>query len=116
MICIQGWGTEKNAKNVAMHLFILDIVTDFPLIIAILVEGKTFLPSFFQSVPNEKKMYVKMIGSYRYHPIIFIDILWKTLSTIRSMSYYMVYYVWLAKGEKKLSKNKTSKPEDEPVR
>ena len=82
MMSIPGWGTEKDGRKVSTHLFVLDIFTDIPIIIAIL-----------------------STDAYSEHAIIFIDVLWKTVLTIRSLGYYAVYEIWLQKGERAFTRN-----------
>jgi len=76
MMTIDGWGAEKHATKVAIHLFVLDLCTNVPIII-------TLVATF----------------GYRVSPALFFDLLWKACGFIRSTSYFMVYYVWLRKGD-----------------
>ena len=77
MILIESWGTEQNAKIVSTHLFFLDLTTDIMVMLAVLIEG-----------------------SYTKSGLIMFDIIWKTFSVIRSFSYYLVYQLWLNKGQR----------------
>jgi len=78
MMLIEGWGAERHAVKVALHLFILDLCTNVPIIIVVIATN-----------------------AYKLSPMIFADTLWKACGFIRSTSYFMVYYVWLRKGSKK---------------
>jgi len=82
MMLIEGWGTEPYGKRASTHLFILDFVTDVPVIITIITSD-----------------------AYKSHPIIFIDCIWKTLLTVRSLSYYLVYQMWFDKGKRIFSRS-----------
>jgi len=76
MMIIAGWGTEKGAKNVCLHLFILDLCSDLPVVATVLANN-----------------------TYEDYGIVFFDTVWKTCLLIRSVSYYVVYQLWLGKGK-----------------
>jgi len=78
MMIIEGWGAEKDATKVSLHLFILDLCTNVPILIVVVATR-----------------------GYEVSPLIFVDVLYKAISFIRSSSYFMVYYVWLRRGAKK---------------
>ncbi|ETO13754.1 hypothetical protein RFI_23612, partial [Reticulomyxa filosa] len=42
MMTIEGWGAERHAVRVSLHLFILDLCTNVPIIIAIVATSFTF--------------------------------------------------------------------------
>jgi len=86
MMLIVGWGTELYGKRAATHLFILDIVTDVPVVITILITG-----------------------AYKSDAVIFIDCIWKTLLTVRSLSYYLVYQIWFDKGKRLFTRSSSFK-------
>eukprot|EP01083_Nonionella_stella_P087862 244622_1 len=73
MLC-SSWGSKRNALIVSTHVFIVDLLTDGALILVVLREE-----------------------SYRKHPLIEVDVIWKTLIVIRSFSYYLVCQLWLNK-------------------
>lgn len=77
MMCMATWGTRKGATGVSKHLLLLDIFTDVPVILAVLIED-----------------------AYRLHVMIYIDILWKSFLLIRIVAYYLVYFLWLRKGHR----------------
>jgi len=78
MMVIEGWGAEKHAVKVSLHLFILDLCTNVPILIAVVATS-----------------------GYNVSGAIFFDVLWKACGFIRSSSYFMVYYVWLKTGKRK---------------
>jgi len=78
MMIIEGWGAEKHATKVSLHLFILDLCTNVPILIAVVATS-----------------------GYSISGAIFFDVLWKACGFIRSSSYFMVYYVWLKTGKRK---------------
>merc|ERR1712048_331144 len=83
MMVLAKWGTQKNAKIVSTHLFLLDLVTDLMVILAVLIEE-----------------------SYRIHIVIMLDVVWKTLCVIRSFSYYLVFQLWLEKAQKVMKRTR----------
>jgi len=70
MMISPKWGTQEYAKTVTLHLLILDLATDIPVIITVFVEE-----------------------AYQDNPLLFIDMIWKSTLLIRSISYYLVNQV-----------------------
>eukprot|EP01083_Nonionella_stella_P188528 695128_1 len=69
MMFIKRWGTRKNARKVAIHLLCLDLLTDGPVIVALLATQ-----------------------AYKNNVILWIDLFWKSGLLARSVSSFAVKY------------------------
>eukprot|EP01084_Bolivina_argentea_P149776 261621_1 len=67
MMLLKNWGSQEYAQTVSLHLLILDLATDIPIIIVVFA-----------------------YEAYKDNPLLFVDILWKSFLIIRSVSYYLV--------------------------
>eukprot|EP01083_Nonionella_stella_P002875 8234_1 len=63
------WGTRRNAQKVAVHLLLLDLFTDAPVIVALLATQ-----------------------AYKDNVILWIDLFWKSCLLARSVSVFFVKY------------------------
>eukprot|EP01084_Bolivina_argentea_P183091 315995_1 len=84
LICWMGpmmfntkWGTDKYAQTVSIHLLLLDLFTNIPIIITILATQ-----------------------SYKYNMILVFDLIWKSFLVQRSVSLYFVKQVFLLVDKK----------------
>eukprot|EP01083_Nonionella_stella_P140534 431071_1 len=69
MMFKKRWGTKRNAQKVAVHLLLLDLFTDGPVIAALL-----------------------LTQAYKSNVILWIDIIWKSCLLTRSISVFFVKY------------------------
>eukprot|EP01084_Bolivina_argentea_P183090 315994_1 len=77
MMFHKKWGTRQHAETVAIHLLLLDLCTDAPVIFALLITQL-----------------------YKNNAILWIDIIWKSFLIQRSVSAYFVKHYLKRKTEK----------------
>jgi hypothetical protein len=90
MLLIDKWGTLPKAIKVASHVIVLDLLTDLPIVIIILVDE-----------------------AYRFHGILFFDVFYKILLVIRAAA--IMLYGCFSKSKRNMNNNIYYNPNVPPV-